>query len=253
MEASSSKPKEARAGEPPEQLLAVWCPGVAFDRALAWQEQLRELLIAGRGEAVMLLCEHPPSLTLGRRGQEEDLLWDPKKREDFGLSVFETPRGGEATLHAPGQLVVYPVVYVGKRIRAHIEALAEAALYCLSKAGIRGATLSWDHPGVWRDAQKFASVGVHVSRGVAIQGLSLNVDVDPRLFGALVSCGMPSVQMASLWPHREPAVASSPYDTDQLPPMQATARLFATAFAQARGSQLRWIDEAELEAILARS
>lgn len=227
-------------------LRAIWCGQVPFDRALEAQETLRARVVDNPDEATMLLCEHPPSLTMGRRAKPEHLLWSPEQRKTHGVEVFETPRGGEATLHAPGQLVVYPVCYVGKRIRAHIQHLADAAIGLLESAGVTGAAMDWEHPGVWRDGQKFASIGVHVSRGVAIQGLSLNVAVPELLFGALVSCGMPTVSMASWWPLRDAATASASWVQETQLPMEAIARDFAKGFASLAQLDLRWEQDASL-------
>lgn len=221
-------------------LRALWCGRVAFDRALEAQHLLREQVIASPEAATLLLCEHPPSLTMGRRAQPQHLLWGPEEREAHGLNIFETPRGGEATLHAPGQLVVYPICYVGKRIRAHIQNLADAAVGLLESAGIEGCSMDWKHPGVWRQGQKLASIGVHVSRGVAIQGLSLNVRVQELLFDALVSCGMPTVQMTSLWDKRDPQKASASWVGTSEPQMEQIARDFAQRFADLGDYQLDW-------------
>lgn len=226
-------------------LRALWCGRVAFDRALEAQHQLREQVIASPESATLLLCEHPPSLTMGRRAQPQHLLWGPEQREAHGLRVFETPRGGEATLHAPGQLVAYPICYVGKKIRAHIQHLADAAVGLLENAGIGGCAMDWEHPGVWREGQKLASIGVHVSRGVAIQGLSLNVKVQEELFGALVSCGMPTVQMTSLWGKMEPQKSSASWAKASEPAMDQIAQDFAERFASLAGYELRWDSRVE--------
>ena len=125
------------------------------------------------------------------------------------MEVCQTPRGGQLTLHAPGQLVAYPVVRVGKFVRAHVHRLADTTLELLAELGVPPCHYGKAHPGVWLGAdedspptdgipRKIASIGIHVSRGVTVQGLSLNVDVNPRLFGALVSCGLPQVQMSSI-------------------------------------------------------
>lgn len=231
-------------------LRAIWCGRVPFDRALKAQEELRAQVVQDPDAATILLCEHPPSLTMGRRAKPEHLIWSPEQRKAHGVEVFETPRGGEATLHAPGQLVVYPVCYVGKRIRAHIQHLADAAVALLESAGIGGAAMDWEHPGVWREGQKFASIGVHVSRGVAIQGLSLNVAVPELLFGALVSCGMPTVSMASWWPLRDLDKASASWVDAPQVPMEEIARDFAQRFARLAQMELHWDQEPDVLATL---
>jgi lipoate-protein ligase B len=146
------------------------------------------------------------------------------------VDVCETPRGGEATLHAPGQLVLYPVVKVGRQIRAHIIRMADATIALLAEEGIGGLEFRMEHPGVWLGARKIASIGIHVSRGVTVQGMSVNVDVDPPLFDALVSCGMPEVELTSL-----AQLASGP-----VPAMPTLARRWAEHYAELGGFELRW-------------
>lgn len=208
-------------------LAAQWLGRESFDACLERQTTLREAVIEGAPERV-LLVEHPPSVTLGRRASEGDVLWSPEELEAREIHVFETPRGGEATLHAPGQLVVYPVLKVGRYIRQLIIDLAETAIDVAGELGATGLEFRMDHPGVWVGERKLASIGIHISRGVSIQGLSLNVDVDPALFGALVSCGLPSVEMVSL---RE-LIDATP------PPMPELAERFAHAFGRRRGREV---------------
>ncbi len=179
-------------------LEVVWCGRERFAPCLARQLAAREALIRGEGPPTLFLVEHPPVLTLGRRGRRADILWPDEVLAARGIEVCESPRGGEVTLHAPGQLVAYPVVHVGKRIRAHIVRLADTARALLADVGVPGTEFRMDHPGVWLGARKLASIGIHVSRGVAVQGISINLSVDPELFAALVSCGTPGIRMTSV-------------------------------------------------------
>jgi lipoate-protein ligase B len=217
------------------ELLAVWLGRIGFSPALRLQEEARDAIANGTGRNVLFLCEHDPVLTMGRRGSTDDLLWSPSQRAAAGLEVVETPRGGEVTLHAPGQLVAYPVVYVGKRIRAHVNNMADAAIAVLRGHGVQGVEFRWEHPGVWRDNLKFASVGVHVSRGIAIQGMSLNIAVEPALFGSLISCGLPQAKMVSLVEYAAP-----PMDAPAEQGMFDFAKEWAQAYAPLYGAPLRW-------------
>ncbi len=220
------------------RLHASFARGVDFGECLEAQIAAREALIEGQGPPRLFMVEHRPAVTLGRRASSEDVLWSREQLEAAGLSVFETPRGGEATLHAPGQLVAYPVIRVGRQIRAHITTLAEVSIALLAELGIEGARFDMDNPGVWLEAdaggvpQKIASIGLHISRGVSVQGLSLNLDVAPQLFGALVSCGMPQVHMLSARP-----LATAPW-----PGFDALVRRWAQLFAEASGYTLAWDD-----------
>ncbi|MCA9713833.1 MAG: lipoyl(octanoyl) transferase LipB [Myxococcales bacterium] len=214
-------------------LAAEWLGRRPFDEALALQLEAREQLVAGRGEPVLFLVEHPPAVTLGRRASREDLLWSEQRFAEDGVGVYDTPRGGQATLHAPGQLVVYPVLHVGRYIRAHIVRLADVAIALLEELGVSGSTFRMDHPGVWIGARKIASIGIHVSRGVTVQGLSLNLDVDSQLFDALVSCGLKDVEIISA---RD--VGARPISIED------AARRYAELFAASLDRPLRWRDPA---------
>ena len=147
----------------PESLRAVWLGRMGFEEALALQLAARERVVAGE-PGVLFLVEHPPVLTLGRRGKMEDILWSAEERAAAGVTVSEAPRGGEVTLHGPGQLVAYPVVMVGRRIREHIVRLGEVAIELLRELGVDGCEFRMEHPGVWRGSEKLASIGIHVSR-----------------------------------------------------------------------------------------
>ena len=159
------------------------------------------------------------------------MLWTDEQLAGEGVDVCETPRGGEVTLHAPGQLVAYPVVYVGRKIREHIVRLAEVTIQMFSELGVEGTEFRMEHPGVWRGETKMASIGIHVSRGVPVQGISINLDVEPHLFSALVSCGLPQVQMTSVARVVGGAV----------PGLDVLARRWAEIFALDVGRGLDWI------------
>src|SRR5690606_27518909 len=146
------------------------------------------------------------------------------------VEVCETPRGGEVTLHAPGQLVAYPVVRVGRKIREHIVRMAEVTMALFEQLGVDGTEFRMEHPGVWRGSTKMASIGIHISRGISVQGMSINLDVAPRLFGSLVSCGLPDVRMSSV-----ADVSEAP-----LPSMAELACRWAEEYAGRAGYSLTW-------------
>src|SRR5690606_36104041 len=160
--------------------------GACLDAQLAARDALAS--DTQRNDGRLFLVEHRPALTLGRRGKRDDVLWSDAQLAEVGMRVFETPRGGEVTLHAPGQLVAYPIVRVGRQIRAHIHRLAEATLAVAEAYGVRNAAFEMDQPGIWlaaepdRPRRKLASIGLHVSRGIAVQGISFNIQVAPMLF-----------------------------------------------------------------------
>ena len=209
-------------------LVARWLGRREFAEVLALQLAAREAIVAG-GPPMIFLVEHPPVLTLGRRANMADILWSEAERAAAGLTVIEAPRGGEVTLHAPGQLVVYPVIAVGRKIREHIVRLGEVAATLLAELGVADCEFRMAHPGVWLGDRKLGSIGVHVSRGVSVQGLSLNLDVDPALFSARVSCGLRGTEVTS-------ARALGGLETT----VEAAARRYAALFAASAGYALEW-------------
>jgi lipoyl(octanoyl) transferase len=219
-------------------LVARWLGRQPFGECLDQQLKAREAVLDGTGPETLFMVEHPPTVTLGRRARREDVLWTDEQLAAAQVEVCETPRGGEATLHAPGQLVAYPVVKVGKKIRELIIQMGEVTVAMFEQLGVDGVEFRMEHPGVWRGESKMASVGLHISRGVTVQGMSINLDVPPALFGALVSCGLPDVQMTSVAAVR---AGSSPMPLPPIPPIMDLARRWAEDFAVRAGYRLSWV------------
>ncbi|MCA9707950.1 MAG: lipoyl(octanoyl) transferase LipB [Myxococcales bacterium] len=218
----------------PDRIVGQWLGRRRFGPVLEQQLHAREALVAGDGPAMILLVEHPPVLTLGRRGERSDVLWAPEQLAARGVEVCETPRGGQVTLHAPGQLVAYPILRIGWRVREHIVRLGRVASAFLGELGVEGAEFRLEHPGIWVGAHKIASIGVHVSRGVTVQGIAMNLEVDPMLFGSLVSCGM-----------QGPSMVRNAHDFGARPvPLPHAARRWAELFAEDLGVPLHWADAA---------
>jgi lipoyl(octanoyl) transferase len=150
---------------------------------------------------VLLLLEHPPTVTLGIRGSLSDLLIPEAQLISAGIAVHVSDRGGQATYHGPGQLVAYPVVSLkslGLSVRAYVRALEETILQTLGHFGVK-AFRKEDTIGIWiGPEEKIASIGVKIRRGIAYHGFSLNVSLeqDPTQF--IVCCGMSHTRMISL-------------------------------------------------------
>lgn len=216
----------------PRPLRGVWLGRQPFGTCLDEQLRTREAILAGTAVETLFMVEHPPTLTIGRRGRREDVLWTDEELAAHQVAVCDTPRGGEVTLHAPGQLVAYPVIRVGRQIRQLIVEIAEVTIELFAGLGIDGTEFRMEHPGVWRGETKMASIGLHISRGISVQGISINLDVAPQLFGALVSCGLPTIQMTSV-----SALRSEP-----LPPMAELAHRWGDRFAERAGYALTWDD-----------
>ncbi len=148
----------------------------------------------------MLLLEHPPVYTLGRRAQPSELPLSPELLRERGIEVHESDRGGRITFHGPGQLVAYPIVAVADVV-AYVRSLEAAIVIALSRAGLASRARTEDGPdytGVWTGERKIASIGVHVQRGVTTHGLAVNVANDLEPFTWIDPCGLAGVQMTSL-------------------------------------------------------
>jgi lipoate-protein ligase B len=147
---------------------------------------------------VMLLLEHPPTYTLGRRSAPEDLPFGEDWCRAQGIEVARVDRGGKLTYHGPGQLVGYPIVRVTDVI-AYLRALEQAIVAALAEAGIEARTREGKaYTGVWVGDRKIASIGIHISHGVATHGFAINVDNDLAPFTWAVPCGLPDVTMTSM-------------------------------------------------------
>ena len=192
----------ARGGGLESAPLPVFDLGLApYEPLQSLQGRLRQAVGGGLAAGVLLLLEHEPVITLGRRGNDQDLRFDPTSSpasEPPGIPVVRSERGGQATLHAPGQLICYPVVPVPDRdLGRYVRNLEECLLVLLDRYGIR-AERRPGHPGLYVAGRKIASVGLRCQRWVTSHGTSLNVNVDPALFDAIVSCGEPDLQQTSM-------------------------------------------------------
>lgn len=145
---------------------------------------------------VIFLCEHPPTITLGRRAKRsESLLSDSPD-----ITVYEVKRGGEATVHSPGQLVIYPVIYFRNRrlkVTELVCLLLRSASEALLKVGVQ--TIACASPaGLFADGRKLGYLGLELRQGVTNHGLSLNVDNDLRYFDLIIPCGQRDQRQSSV-------------------------------------------------------
>ena len=171
---------------------------VEYREAAALQERLREQVRAGELPELMLLLEHPPVYTVGRRSDEGELPLPEEHYRSLGIDVVRTPRGGKLTYHGPGQLVGYPIMRVAS-VPDYILTMERAIVAALADAGLEAGTrLGHNHVGVWVGERKIASVGVHISHGVSSHGFAVNVENDLDPFSWVVACGLPDVRMTSL-------------------------------------------------------
>jgi lipoate-protein ligase B len=172
-----------------------------YGETLEIQRELRRRRIAGElAEDVLLLVEHPPVVTLGRGTQGSSLPLAPAQLERRGIEVFEVERGGDVTLHAPGQLVGYPILDLRQHredLHWYLRSLEDALIQALDGLGIE-AGRNLGRTGVWTAGRKIASIGIHVKQWVTLHGFALNVTTNLDLFDLIVPCGIPQVVMTSV-------------------------------------------------------
>jgi lipoyl(octanoyl) transferase len=214
---------------------------VPYAEALARQQQL--CLRRQREEVpdVLLLLEHPPVYTRGRRSREQELPLGDEAYLARGVEVLDTDRGGRVTYHGPGQLVGYAIMRITD-VHSHLRAIEAAIIAVLAGEGIVArsrAPEGPDYTGVWVGERKIASIGVHVSRGVTTHGFAINVDNELEPFEWVIACGLPGVAMTSLQRELGPARACDP----------ARFRASVAAhFCATHGRELRRVARARLRA-----
>ena len=186
---------------------------------------------ARRADAIpdsLLLLEHPPVFTRGRRSEPDELPHGPTWYEERGVEIVDVRRGGKVTYHGPGQMIAYPIVRVGDVI-AFVRLVERAAIAALAEHGIdaRGrADEGRDFTGVWVGERKIGSIGLHVSGQVTTHGLAVNVDNDLEPFSWIVPCGLPDAQMTSI-----------ALESESPPTVSEFGESFAAAFAAEIGER----------------
>lgn len=181
----------------------AWLGRVPYASALERQRARREAILAGEATEVLWALEHDPVVTTGRRPAS----LDEGRLRAAGLDVVATERGGLATWHGPGQLVVYALIDAARRglgPRALVCALEKGVIDWLGARGVR-ATTRPGFPGVWIPSpappsglDKICAVGLHFRRGVSMHGLALNLSPDLRAFSLFTPCGVSDAGVTSL-------------------------------------------------------
>jgi lipoyl(octanoyl) transferase len=213
-----------------------------YREALALQERIRAARQADAVPDVLLLLEHWPVYTRGRRSGPGELPMGEDWYRMQGIDIVDTDRGGKVTYHGPGQLVGYPIVRVIDVV-GYVRTLERALIAALGQESVHARAREDEGPdftGVWVQERKIASIGVHVQHGVTTHGFAVNVENDLQPFGWVVPCGLDDVRMTSLIK-----------ETGRLAgQMRCFRRRTAFQVAEALGRRQRLVSAARLEQAL---
>jgi len=173
---------------------------VAYLPTWELQDELAEQRRSRRIGDRLLLVEHFPVYTIGRGGDESNLLATPERLREIGAEFHRIDRGGDITFHGPGQLVAYPIVELRDPLdlRRYVRSLEEAVIATAAAFGVE-AQREDGLIGIWVEGKrKLAAIGVRVRRGVTTHGLALNVNTDLRWFAEMIPCGIADREVTSL-------------------------------------------------------
>lgn len=171
-----------------------------YEAAWHLQQELWRNRRDGRLDDTLLLLQHPPTITMGRGGNEENLLLEEGELKNKGIKFYFTDRGGDITYHGPGQLIGYPIVNFKDHnlsFRNFIELLEEVIILTLQQLGIKANRVP-RCIGLWTGKKKVASIGVRIRKGITTHGFALNVNNDLTPFQYINPCGIKGLKATSL-------------------------------------------------------
>ncbi len=216
-----------------QSIRAAWLGRVGYERGVELQQGIRQRILDGEPESAdtLLLLEHPPTYTVGRNSDRDDVLAKPEWLRKRGIAVVDCDRGGRATYHGPGQLVGYPVLDLGRDrrgVRSYVRDLQETLVRTVAQFGVAAVGgEERERIGVWVGPRKIASIGIHLRRWVTTHGFALNVTTDLDDFAGLLACGFDAGVMTSI-----EALTGRRHRLDEV------AATCAAAFAEVFGREL---------------
>jgi lipoate-protein ligase B len=210
---------------------------IPYPEALDLQRGLHARRAAGALPDLLLVLEHEPVYTKGKRTEAGDLPMGDSWYRGRGIEVCQTDRGGRVTYHGPGQLVAYPIMAV-ERVADFVHDMERAIVSALADEGVEAEPRDTPFTGVWAGDRKIGSIGVRVRDGVSMHGLAVNVDNDLEPFEWIVPCGIEHVRVTSL-----------AAETGGGPALPCFRKRLAYRFAEAFGMRQRLVSR---ERLLAR-
>jgi lipoate-protein ligase B len=183
--------------------LVSWLGCLDYAKALELQMRICKSKSQVMKEDVLLLLEHPPTITLGRNGKWDNLLAPEELLKSMGIVCHEVDRGGDITFHGRGQLVGYPLLQLEKDerdVRRFMWNLEQSLIQVLTGYGIEGRR-NEEYTGVWTHRGKIAALGVHISRWITRHGFALNVNTDLSFYDLIIPCGIRGKPVTSMCSH----------------------------------------------------
>ena len=164
-----------------------------YQDTLKIQESLREQVLSNPSHEYLILVEHEHVYTLGKNANSSNIL-------NKACDIIQTDRGGDVTYHGPGQLVAYPIINLKKRkigVKSYVKMIEQLISNTLMYYGLE-TNVPIKETGIWVEDKKIASIGIHVSRGVTMHGLAVNISTDLSYFDNIISCGIEGVKMTTI-------------------------------------------------------
>jgi len=173
---------------------------IEYSEANNLQRKLLHQRLDGKISDILLLLEHPPTITIGKSGKLENILASQEQLSKEGIAVFFTDRGGDVTYHGPGQLVGYPIIDLrrrGKDVHKYVRDLEEVILRTLRSFSI-SACRDINHAGVWVKEDEVAAIGLIIKRWVSMHGFALNINPNLEHFSLINPCGFSNRRATSM-------------------------------------------------------
>jgi lipoyl(octanoyl) transferase len=171
-----------------------------YQKAWDLQRQVNRARLVGEIADTLILTEHPHTFTLGKTGEENNLVTEESALQQRGIKVYRIDRGGDITYHGPGQIIGYPILDLKQYyldVHRYLRELEEVLIAMLSEYGLSGKRFE-GFTGVWVNGAKVSAIGIKVSRWVTMHGFALNVNTDLSYFGNIVPCGIPDKPVTSM-------------------------------------------------------
>ncbi|MBF0496752.1 MAG: lipoyl(octanoyl) transferase LipB [Deltaproteobacteria bacterium] len=219
-------------------------PRLGYRTAWDLQKKIHQGVVSRAMAATILILEHDPVITLGRRAGWDHVLVSPDRLIELGIGCERVERGGDVTYHGPGQLVSYPILDLGLMgwgVKEFVRRLEEGIINALADLGLP-AGRRIGYPGVFVGSGKIASLGLAVRRRVSFHGLALNCDPEMSHFQLIRPCGLTDVQMTSLTK-----------ELGQCPPIEEVRSRLSTRLEQSLNLDLKEISLSVLEGYLNQS